>query len=160
MANDAPLEVVRVVVQGREVVLDPANMKYDENSLGEYMSKEYAWVDYLGKQLEYAQKETLYADIESDKIYSAKFILSKDAGNSDNYAKAFALADAEVVAAKKKVADCKEKVGHIKAHLYAFSKNHDNAQNRGHTIRQEMKVLSREHYEDVPTCVGDDFLST
>ena len=140
MANDAPLEVVRVVVQGREVVLDPANMKYDENSLGEYMSKEYAWVDYLGKQLEYAQKETLY-------------------GNSDNYAKAFALADAEVVAAKKKVADCKEKVGHIKAHLYAFSKNHDNAQNRGHTIRQEMKVLSREHYEDVPTCVGDDFLS-
>jgi hypothetical protein len=57
MAEDAPIEIVKVIVQEREIVLDPKNMKYNENSIGEYMNKEYGWVDYLGKQLEYAQKE-------------------------------------------------------------------------------------------------------
>ncbi len=70
MATEAPVEIIKVIVQGREIVLDPVNMKYNENSLGEYMGKEYGWVDYLGKQLEYAQKETLHADIEADSIYS------------------------------------------------------------------------------------------
>ena len=84
MANEAPSEKVKVVVRGREIVLDPDNMRYNENNLPEYMSKEYGWVDYLGKQLEYAQKEVLLAEIDAEAIYSAKFMESKDTGNSDN----------------------------------------------------------------------------
>lgn len=146
MANEAPIEIVKVTVQGRLIVLDPKNMKYNENSLGEYMGKEYGWVDYLGKQLEYAQKEVLHAEIEADSIYSKMFMFSKDSGNSDNYAKAYALQHNDVVDAKKKVADCKETVGHLKAHLKAFDKNHDNVQNRGHTLRKELDKLNRDIY--------------
>lgn len=107
MAEDAPIQKVTVKVAGREITLDPMNMKYNENSLGDYMGKEYGWVDYLGKQLEFAQKEVLLADIESDRIYSVKFMESKDRGESDNYAKAFANAHTEVVSARQHLAERK-----------------------------------------------------
>jgi hypothetical protein len=161
MASDAPLEKVRVTVQGKEIILDPDNMKYNENNLPEYMSKEYGWVDYLGKQLEYAQKELLIAEVDSEAIYSLRFIESKDAGNSDNYAKAYSTANVDVVAAKRHVIDRKEVVGHIKAHLKAWDKNHENVQNRGHSLRQEMKVLNRDVYETDSTknsCTFEDYL--
>ena len=148
MPQDAPLERLTVRVNGRDVLLDPANMKYNEGNLPEYMGKEYGWIDYLGKQLEYAQKEVLLADIDADAMYSLKFLEAKDAGNSDNYAKAYATANVDVVAAKKRVADRKEVVGHIRAHLQAWYKNHDNVQNRGHSLRAEMKVLNRDIYEN------------
>ena len=163
MAADAPIEKVKVVVQGREIILDPDNMKYNENNLPEYMSKEYGWIDYLGKQLEYAQKETLLAEIDAEASYSAKFMESKDTGSSDNYAKAYANSHVDVVAAKKKVVERKEVVGHLKAHLSAWSKNHENAQNRGHTIRAEMKVLNRDIYESNDANSGisfDDYLKS
>ena len=83
MAEDAPIQKVTVFVLGQKIVLDPMNMKYNENSLGDYMNKEFGWIDYLGKQLEFAQKEVLLAEIDQEAIYSAKFMESKDMGNSD-----------------------------------------------------------------------------
>lgn len=148
MANEAPIEKVKIKVAGVEIVLDPDNMKYNENNLADYMNKEYGWVDYLGKQLEYAQKELLLAEVDSDTVYNKKFIEAKDAGQTDNYAKAFAGAHDDVVEAKKKVIDCKEAVGHLRAHLKAWDKNHDNVQNRGHSLRAEMKVLNRDVYSN------------
>lgn len=155
MAEDAPIQKVTVMVLDQKIVLDPLNMKYNENSLGEYMNKEFGWIDYFGKQLEFAQKEVLLAEIDEEAIYSAKFIESKDAGNSDNYAKAYALKHADVIAAKKFVVNKKETVGHLKAHLKAWDKNHDNVQNRGHTLRKEMDKISRDVYSD-----SDDSLGT
>jgi hypothetical protein len=163
MAKAAPIEKVTVVVNGTTIVLDPENMKYNENTLGEYMNTEYGWIDYLGKQLEYAQKEVLIANIDAESQYSLKFMESKDAGNTESYAKAFALASANVVAAKKYVADRKETVGHIKAHLKAWKENHENAQNRGHTLRTEMKMLNRDVFEtqnDLDTCTAEEFLAS
>lgn len=148
MAEDAPIQKVTVFVLGQKIVLDPMNMKYNENSLGDYMNKEFGWIDYLGKQLEYAQKEVLLAEIDQEAIYSAKFMESKDMGNSDNYAKAYALQHVDVVASKKLVVDKKETVGHLKAHLKAWDKNHENVQNRGHTLRKEMDKISRDVYSN------------
>jgi hypothetical protein len=159
MAQDAPIQKVTVTVAGREIVLDPANMKYNENSLQDYMGKEYGWVDYLGKQLEYAQKEALLADIEADRVYGIKFMESKDRGESDNYAKAFANSHVEVVAAKQHLADRKEVVGHLKAHLKAWDKNHENVQNRGHTLRKELDKLHNVHYTDDATVSFEDAIA-
>lgn len=164
MTKEAPIEKVTIVVNGQTIVLDPENMKYNENTLGDYMNREYGWIDYLGKQLEFAQKEVLMAKIDAEAQYSLKFLESKDAGNSDNYAKAFANCSVVVVDAKKKVVECKETVGHLQAHLNAWHENHENAQNRGHTLRKEMGVLSRDIYEpidavDANTCTAEDFFT-
>jgi len=157
MATDAPIEKVKVKVAGVEITLDPDNMKYNENNLGEYMNKEYGWIDYLGKQLEYAQKEVLMADIDAETQYSKKFMEAKDAGQTDSYSKSFATSHDDVVLARKKVVEGKEIVGHLKAHLRAWDKNHDNVQNRGHSLRAEMKVLSRDVYseQNVESILGE-----
>lgn len=163
MAISAPIEKVSVVVNGQTIVLDPENMKYNENTLGDYMNKEYGWIDYLGKQLEYATKEVLLANIEYKSQYSLRFMQSKDAGNSDNYAKAYANCHVDVIAAEKNLVDRKEVVGHLKAHLEAWRENHENANNRNHSVRAEMKILNREFYErpneiGENTCTVEDFL--
>ena len=159
--NDAPLEKVTVQIRGRDVHLDPDNMKFNEVTLSEYMDKEYAWIDYFGKQLEYANKEMLEAEITYEAEYSKRYIMAKDAGNTENYAKADALSDQTVIAARKKVAERKEVVGLLKAHLKAWDKNHDNAQNRGHTLRKEMEKLNRDirltpDAVDNATCTAED----
>jgi len=162
MTNDAPIERIIVTVAGQQVDLNPVNMRYNENNLADYMNKEYGWVDYLGKQLEHAQKEVLEAEIDADAIYSKKFLESKDLGNSDNYAKAFALAHVDVINAKKFVAERKEVVGHIKAHLRAWDRNHDNSQNRGHTLRKELDKLNRDVYSSTNeenTCSFEESLN-
>lgn len=160
--NNAPVEKVVVTVLNRQVVLDPENMKYNENSLGDYMGREYGWIDYFGKQLEYAQKEALLAEIDADAQYSLKYMECKDAGNTDNYAKAFATAHVDVVAAKKKVVDRKEAVGHLKAHLKAWSENHENVKSRSYTLNQEMNKLNRDIYQSDDsnnTCSAEDVLN-
>jgi hypothetical protein len=160
--KEAPVEKVVVEVRGVRIVLDPANMLYNENTLAEFMNTEYGWIDYLGKQLEYAQKDMLYAEVEAEAEYSRKFLEAKtEKGFTENQSKAYALAHHDVVAAKKAHIDKKEIVGHIKAHLRAWDKNHENAQNRGHTIRKEMDKLNRDSFvvnDDDATCSVEDIL--
>lgn len=144
MATDAPVEKTIVLVKGKSITLDPANMEFNEVNLSDYLEKEYGWVDYLGKQLELANKEVLDAETAYEAVYSQKYIESKDLGNTDNYAKAKALSDPDYVAARNLWADRKEAVGLLKAHLRAWDKNHENAQNRGHTLRKEMEKLNRD----------------
>ena len=149
-------------MQGQKIVLDPANMKYNENSIGEYMNREYGWIDYFGKQFEFAQKELAMAKNHSEYLQNKKFLEAKDKGFTDSTAKAYSIADDDVVASKNRIAELKETVGHLKAHLNAWKDNHDNVQNRGHTLRKEMDVLSRDIYPtsaDMATGTFEDYLS-
>lgn len=148
MSKEAPVLKVNIEVAGQHIILDPDNMKYNETNLGEYMSREYGWVDYLGKQLEFAQKELLIAEIDAETVYSKKFLEAKENGMTDTCSKAYANSNDEYVLIKKKIVDKKEAVGHLRAHLRAWDKNHDNVQNRGHTLRKEMDVLNRDIYVD------------
>lgn len=142
-----PIEKVKVNVNGKEIILDPKNMEFSDNTLNDYMEKEYGWIDYFGKQLEYAQKERLNAEIDAEAIFSEKYIEAKDNGGTEQYAKAKANADSDVIAAKKKVVELNEIVGQIKAHLKAWDRNHDNAQNRGYTLRKEIDKLNKDVYK-------------
>jgi hypothetical protein len=144
-----PIEVTTVVVNNKEIKLDPKNMEFTDGNISEFMQKEYGWIDYFGKQLELAQKARLLAEIEAEELYSRKYVETKDAGGTENYAKAKASADPEVVAAKKNVVEKKEIEGYIKAHLKAWDKNHDNVQNRGHSLRKELDKLNKDIYKTV-----------
>lgn len=154
------VEKTEVTVAGRTVVLDPDRMKFNESNLSEYMTDEYAWIDYFGKQLEYATKELALAEGKYEALYNQKFVEAKDEGGSDNYAKAKALSNDEVTKAYEYKVERKFVVGLLRSHLRAWDKNHDNAQNRGHTLRKEMDKLNRDIYnpEDAATGVYEDFL--
>lgn len=155
-----PLEKIVVIVNGKNVVLDPDFMKFNETTLSDYMEREYGYFDYYGKQLEHAQKELANAEIDAEAEYSKRFIEAKDQGNSDAYSKCFSSAHVDVVAARKKAADRKSVVGQIKAYLLAFQKNHDNAQSRGHFLRKEMDKLNKDIFlkDRSDFCNAEDFI--
>ena len=132
-------------------------MRYNENSIGEYMNREYGWVDYFGKQFEFAQKDLADAKNYAEYLQNKKFLEAKDKGYTDSTAKAYSIADDDVMTAKNKISELKETVGHIKAHLNAWKENHDNVQNRGHTLRKEMDVLSRDIYPTAADSVSPSF---
>lgn len=148
-----PIEVVTVFVNGKEIKLDPKNMEFTDGNISEFMQKEYGWIDYFGKQLELAQKARLLAEIEEEEVFSRKYVEAKDNGGTEQYAKAKANSDSEVVQAKKNVVEKKEIEGFLKAHLKAWDKNHDNVQNRGHSLRKELDKLNKDIYKSVE----DDF---
>jgi hypothetical protein len=158
--DKAPVENVTVTVAGEPLILNPNHMKFNENTLSDYMDHEYGWIDYLGKKLEFATKEMMLAEGNHEFLYNKRFVECKDEGGSDNYAKAKASSDTEVVNAYKHYVDRKYVVGVIKAHLRAWDKNHDNAQNRGHTLRKELDKLNKDIYQEKqdPTCTFEDFL--
>ena len=161
MTEHAPVQKITVEVRGQKIVLDPANMRYNENSIGEYMNREYGWIDYFGKQIEFAQKDLAVAKNYAEFLQNKRFLEAKDKGFTDSTAKAYSIADDDVVKAKDKIAELKETVGHIKAHLNAWKENHDNVQNRGHTLRKEMEVLNRDVYStpaDMSTGSFEDYL--
>lgn len=158
--SEAPLEKVTIKVNSKELILDPENMKFNEFTLSEYMDKEYAWIDYYGKQLEYAQKELSLAELEFETKFNELYISFKDLGGSDAYCKAKAQSNSDVVSLHEKVIDRRAAVGLLKSHLKAWDKNHDNAQNRGHTLRKELDKLNKDVYEkrDDGLCNAEDIL--
>ncbi len=158
--SEIPSEKIVIFVNNKEIILDPEHMKFNEFTLSEYMSKEYAWIDYYGKQLELATKELSLAELNYEKKFGEVYIANKDAGNSDNYSKMKAQCDQDCVLLYEKVIDRRSAVGFLKMYLKAWDKNHDNAQNRGHTLRKELDKLNKDIYEnkDDGICNAEDFL--
>ena len=158
--SEAPLEKVTVTVNGKDLVLDPENMKFNEFTLSEYMDKEYAWIDYFGKQLELATKELALAELAYETKFNEIFIETKDGGGSDTYGKAKSQSHPDCVALHQAVIDRKSVVGFLKSHLKAWDRNHDNAQNRGHTLRKELDKLNKDiyHKKEDGLCEAEDFL--
>lgn len=156
---EPPIENVKVIVNKKEISLDPKNMEFHDNTINEYMEREYGWVDFFGKQLEYAQKEKFLAEIDAEAIFSKKYIEAKDDGGTEQYAKAKSNANPDVIAAKKNVVELNEVVGQIKAHLKAWDRNHDNAQNRGYTLRKEIDKLNKDIYKITEMSDLDRFVS-
>jgi hypothetical protein len=159
--TEIPNEKIIVTVNNREVILDPENMKFNEFTLSEYMDKEYAWIDYYGKQLELATKELALSELAWETKYNEAYIQHKDSGGSDAYCKAKAQCDQECVKMQEKVIERRSTVGFLRHYLKAWDKNHDNAQNRGHTLRKELDKLNRDIYKDDKDdkmCNTDEFV--
>ena len=131
---------VKVRVAGRDVFIDPENLKFNEATLNQYMEKEGALYNFYGQVLADAQAQAQVAKLDHDVTFAEKFKEFK-AGASDKLAESAAKCDPDVVKAYKKVIAAQRIVELLKNHLRAWDKNHDNAQSLGHMIRKEMDKL-------------------
>jgi len=154
------MECIRKInVYGQEVVLDADKLNFSEGTLSEYLETEGGWITYYGAKLAEAEKQ--YAEFEMEveqeedeyeRAYSRVFATLKDApGGSDKYVEGLTKVEPTVVAARKKVLEVKTKAIEMKytvrllqQHLRAWDKNHENAQNRGNTLRKEMERLHKD----------------
>jgi len=148
-----------VTVYGQVIDLDTAKLAFSEGTLSEYLETEGGWIDYYGAKL--AEAERQYAEMEMEveqkedeyeRTYSKVFSTLKNTeGGSDKLVEGMSKVEPTVVAARKEVLTWKAKsielkyiVRILQQHLRAWDKNHENAQNRGNTLRKEIERLYKD----------------
>lgn len=140
-------------IAGQSVEIDPAVLKFSEQTLTTYIQTEGGYYDNFGGYLALAEKVLQLREMNYEKIYAERFAEAKQDG-SDKLAEAKAKADVDVLDARQAIIEARYKVKRIQNHLKAWDKNHDNAQSLGHMLRKEMDKLShdviyrRNNYED------------
>lgn len=159
------MEYKRIVtVNGQQVELDTAKLAFSEGTLSEYLETEGGWIDYYSAKLAEAERQLAEMDMEAEReedeyerTYSKVFsTLKTTEGGSDKLVEGQSKVEPTVIAARKKVLEYKTKAIELKytvrllqQHLRAWDKNHENAQNRGNTLRKEMERLYKDRiYED------------
>ena len=130
-----------VIVGGDKVDMDPANLRFCENTLTEYIKTEGGWYDNFGAYLAKGEKDLAMKQAEYENLFNLKFYVAKEEGGSDKLAEAKAKIDRDVKDANTAVIEAKYLVSRIKNHLKAWDKNHDNAQSLGHQLRKELGML-------------------
>ncbi len=154
-----------VTIGDKSVVLDTSKLQFCEGTLSEYLETEGGWIDYFGARLADAERELAQMEMaiekeedQYDRLYSKVFATIKDTeGGSDKLTETKAKVEPTVVAAKEKIValqtlaiELKYAVRLIHQHLRAWDKNHENAQNRGNTLRKELERLNKDRvYEEV-----------
>lgn len=154
------MEYKRIVtVNGQQVELDTAKLAFSEGTLSEYLETEGGWIDYFGAKLAEAERQLAEMEMEAEKeedeyerIYSKVFsTLKTTEGGSDKLVEGQSKVEPTVIAARKEVLEYKTKAIELKytvrllqQHLRAWDKNHENAQNRGNTLRKEMERLYKD----------------
>jgi hypothetical protein len=140
-------------------MLDANKLAFSEGTLSEYLETEGGWIDYFGAKLAEAEKQLAEADMEVEReedeyerVYSKIFAMIKDTGGgSDKLTEGKAKTEPMVITARKKVLELKARaieykyiVRLLQQHLRAWDKNHENAQNRGNTLRKELERLHKD----------------
>jgi chromosome segregation ATPase len=153
----------KITVKGQEVVLDTSKLFFSEGTLDHYLEIEGGWIDYFGAKLADAERQLaemeMKVEIEEDeyeRVYARVFSTIKSTeGGSDKLVEGQSKIEPTVVAAKSKVHDLRsEAIGYkhtvnmLRQHLRAWDKNHENAQNRGNTLRKEMERLHKDRFMD------------
>lgn len=154
----------KVIVCGQEVILDGGKLYFSEGTLSEYLENEGSWIAYFGAKLADAELQFAQMEIEVEKqedeyerIYSKVFTTLKERGGSDKFVEGLSKVEPTVIAARHNVLEVKVKaieakhiVKLIYQHLRAWDRNHENAQNRGNTLRKELDRLYKDRitYDD------------
>lgn len=125
-----------------EVVVDPENLRFDEDSLSSYIQKEGGFYDNFGNFLALAERNLQNKEVQYEKVYCERFVESKDDGASDKLAEAKAKCDPVVVLVKEQIIEARYVVNRLKNHLKAWDKNHDNAQSCGHMLRKQLDKMN------------------
>lgn len=128
-------------INGREVVLDPKQLEFDETTLNNYIQTEGGFYDNFGAFMAMAEKVQHLREMEYEAIYCERLVEAKEQGATDKISEAKAKANLDVLEAKKLVIEAKYKVKRLAQHLRAWDRNHDNAQSLGHMLRKEMDKL-------------------
>lgn len=161
------MDIRTIKIHDQDIVLDTSRLHFSEGSLSEYLETEGGWIDYFGAKLADAERELAEVQLRLEmveaayeKIYNSVFNKIKSAeGKSDKVTEAKAKLDKSVCEAQEKVFSIKTDlierkycVKLIYQHLKAWQLNHENAQNRGNTLRKEMNrkdVIFEERLEDL-----------
>jgi hypothetical protein len=123
------------------VELDPDRLLFNEATLSQFQERLATWYDHFGEMYCTADYYYSCAKEHSEIVFAKIYAEKKEEGATEKQADAQARTHPDVVKAKKMTLQAKYKRDQINQHIKSWDKAHDNAQNRGHTIRKEMDKL-------------------
>lgn len=133
----------REIKLGEEsIVMDPADLKFNDRTLNEFFERVSGRIDYIGRGLADAQALHLMRDKEAESVYLARFRYWKEEGKSDKVAENFAKADDDVQRAKTVAISARHTKDLLYNHLQALHAAREQANNRGHFMRKEMEKIN------------------
>lgn len=156
----------KILVNGKEVVLDTSKLFFSEGTLSEYLEREGSWIDYFGAKLADAERQLAEMEMkveieedEYDRVYASVFSTLKTTnGGSDKLVEGqskieptVVMANSKVFALRAEVIAYKHTVNMLRQHMKAWDRNHENVLNRGNTLRKEMDRLYRDRIYDNKT---------
>jgi hypothetical protein len=145
--KSVPLLQKREVTVGDVTVdLDPDRLLFNEATLGEFQERLATWYDHFGEMFCKADYYYSCAKEHAEIVYSKIYAEKKDDGATEKQAEAQARVHEDTIKAKKSMLQAKYKRDQIQQHLKSWDKAHENAQNRGHTLRKEMDKLQSDIY--------------
>lgn len=131
-------------INGDDVVIDPANLRFNDATLNQFFEHVSGYVDYYGQKLADAKHATLRAEQIHERLYIEKFKQYREEGKSEKTSELYAKAEPEVIRAKEIVVESKYKSDCLYSHLSALNHAREDAHNRGHFLRKEMDKLNME----------------
>lgn len=135
-------EIIVVKFNNKEVVLDPSNLKFNENNINEYLESLGGLISYYGQQ--YADADYHFSVIQKrvDNITAAKYAFFKEEGRgTDKLCEALASTDPEVLALEEELLKAKYARLQLQQYLRSLDITHQNLISRGHMLRKEMDKL-------------------
>jgi hypothetical protein len=140
------LQKRKVQIGDVSVDLDPDRLLFNEATLGQFQECLATWYDHFGEMFCTADYYYSCAKEHAEIVYARIYAEKKEEGATEKQADAQARLHPDVIKSKKQTLQAKYKRDQIQHHIRSWDKAHDNAQNRGHTIRKEMDKLQSEIY--------------
>jgi hypothetical protein len=139
---------MRQIKIGEEVVnLDPNDLKFTDRTLNDFFERIGGRIDYIGRAHADAQALHRLREQAEQALFFAKFKYWKVEGKSDKVSELFAKADEEVQAARTETIATQHRKDLLYQHLQALNTCRQDAHQRGHFLRAEMKHLNMDIYK-------------
>lgn len=136
-------------LDGNEIVLDPANLKFSDPTLNQFFELVSGYCDYYGQKLADANRAVAKAEALFERLYIQKFRefregVNGESGKSEKTSELYAKSEPEVVKAKAGVHEATFVRDSVWNHLKALNAAREDAHNRGHFLRKELEKLNME----------------
>jgi len=136
-------------LDGNEIVLDPANLKFSDPTLNQFFELVSGYCDYYGQKLADANRAVAKAEALFERLYIQKFRefregVGGESGKSEKTSELYAKSEPEVVKAKAGVHEATFIRDSVWNHLKALNAAREDAHNRGHFLRKELDKLNME----------------
>lgn len=137
-------------IDGEQVVIDSDDTKFSDRTLNQFFERVSGRIDYIGQKHADAQRDCLRKEMAVESLYASLFKTFKEDGKSDKTAEMFAKGDPGLLERKEQHIEARHRRDILYAHLQALNGAREDAHNRGHFIRAEMKHLNM----DIPAPEG------
>ena len=138
-----PEELSKVVIDGREVTLDPTHLIFNEQTVHKWQQDAQTWDNFYSQVQFEAEKWCTELEEDYDTLFDTSYLDAKANGCTEKQAEATSRISQAVRDAKHKLDDAKWTLGKIKAFIRSFDKAFDTARSMEYRLGKELDKVVR-----------------